>query len=427
MPPQEALAPRPRAVEEWKWTHAGLAVASTLRVDRGHARPPILHLSVTEPTRPPTHPDIPPRLDPDEQRGRAWTILPRARPQKPIRMAHPTAAQGNDRRLRDGRKPAPGNGERDGMPRVERSGGDVKPERPSRSPRTRRSDPVLLVMPACKDDLVRERLGDSYLRKRNPGFSSSEQAERWRSVLHSEDLHALARSVGLGIAFFAFPHLYPHLEWLAPPAHLEVLHLGITGSLEGLFRRARILVTDDSSVALDMALLKKPIVYFRASGSEAVATAGGCGVGFSSEHTVNGSNTTQGPICDTEDELVNALERLIKSGRHRASVERGSYTMQLRNLGRRARALEALLSLDSSDPDVEAANRRLVEAAELASEAGEWGLAASRWRRVMGLPEKDRPSHAGQRLAAALRELGAPLPIDSEDRFPSSHADSPKR
>lgn len=92
-----------------------------------------------------------------------------------------------------------------------------------------------------------------------PGFEESDFYQFYSNLLNSETLHAAAKNYGYEIQFLIHPTLFPYLD------HFElddrVVILKSDAVYRDVFVQSSLILTDYSSVAFDIAYLKKPVVY----------------------------------------------------------------------------------------------------------------------------------------------------------------------
>ena len=93
-------------------------------------------------------------------------------------------------------------------------------------------------------------------------FRESEYARSWRALLGDEALRQVAERHGKRLVFMPHPNAAPYLEAFDPPAHVQVVTKAEAG-IQALFCRSAAMITDYSSVAFDMAYLRRPVVYYQ--------------------------------------------------------------------------------------------------------------------------------------------------------------------
>lgn len=99
-------------------------------------------------------------------------------------------------------------------------------------------------------------------REINREFEQSEFIQRWLASLHDEGLRDFAFLHGLRIMFFPHPALEPYLHHFNLPGWAEVRSHS-REAIKDYLPRSAALLTDYSSIAFDMAFLRRPTVYYQ--------------------------------------------------------------------------------------------------------------------------------------------------------------------
>ncbi|MFM4944022.1 CDP-glycerol glycerophosphotransferase family protein [Aeromonas bivalvium] len=120
----------------------------------------------------------------------------------------------------------------------------------------------ILIMPTWRKGLAGELIKKSSKRIKNPEFINSLFCEMWGGFLRSEMLRKSAEENKYSIIFLPHPNLTDYLEELAIPDYIQVGDL-TSCSIQETFKDADVLITDYSSVAFDVAYMKKPVIYFQ--------------------------------------------------------------------------------------------------------------------------------------------------------------------
>ncbi|HFI3311783.1 TPA: CDP-glycerol glycerophosphotransferase family protein [Escherichia coli] len=120
----------------------------------------------------------------------------------------------------------------------------------------------ILIMPTWRKDLAGELQKKSSKRVKNPQFSNSIFCEMWGGFLRSDNLKKACFDKGYTVIFYPHPNLVDYIEDLNIPDYIKIGDLS-TGSIQTAFKDADLLITDYSSVAFDIAYMKKPIIYFQ--------------------------------------------------------------------------------------------------------------------------------------------------------------------
>lgn len=266
----------------------------------------------------------------------------------------------------------------------------------------------LLIMPTWRQSLAGKTLGSGNARAENPAFYESEFASRWKALLHSDALEELANRYNYDVVFFPHANLAIYIDWFDAPSFIRVKRHNPNESIQKLFQEASILITDYSSVAFEMAYLKKPVLYYQFDRDEV----------FGGKHIYRPGYFDYerdgfGPVLQTLDALLGELERAMDPARgiEDRYLERMEAWFAFRDGKCCERSLRAILALEEPlDPKAEAERQEaeLVRAAIAASANQAWPIAERRWRAVLKLPERIRPKVAKYRLIEALRHQGKP-------------------
>ncbi|WP_317474535.1 CDP-glycerol glycerophosphotransferase family protein, partial [Cronobacter sakazakii] len=121
---------------------------------------------------------------------------------------------------------------------------------------------LIVIMPTWRQTIVGKVLGNGDEREINPLFMHSEFATRWKSVLHSPLLEKCAKQYNYRVAFFPHFNILPYLNNFDVPEYIEVL-THVTGSIQEVLSRVALMITDYSSVAFEMAVQNKQIIYYQ--------------------------------------------------------------------------------------------------------------------------------------------------------------------
>lgn len=119
----------------------------------------------------------------------------------------------------------------------------------------------ILIMPTWRKSLSGELMSKSSKRIKNPDFLTSLFCEQWGGFLKSAELKKMAKKRGYKILFLAHPNLVDYLEELAIPDYIEIGSMDKC-SIQTVFKQSDVLITDYSSVAFDVAYMRKSIIYF---------------------------------------------------------------------------------------------------------------------------------------------------------------------
>lgn len=120
----------------------------------------------------------------------------------------------------------------------------------------------LIIMPTWRLHLSGELQGKTSVRSMNPAFAGSDYCREWGAFLSNEQLMSGLVSAGYEVVFLAHPNIQPYLDFfhLAP----SVTHADLEKtSIQDYLTDCALLITDYSSVAFDVAYLRRPVLYFQ--------------------------------------------------------------------------------------------------------------------------------------------------------------------
>lgn len=170
---------------------------------------------------------------------------------------------------------------------------------------TIKSEKMILVMPTWRPSLLGKVISGTE-RELLADFVESEYAKAWYNFLSNENLKTAAEKEGYSIVFFPHANIQPYLGQYILPEHVTVLSHS-NGSIQELFLRASIMVTDYSSVAFEMAYLNKPVCYYQFD-EDAFFNKGHYNKGYFS-YRENGF----GPVYNDERSTVDFVIETIKN------------------------------------------------------------------------------------------------------------------
>ena len=164
----------------------------------------------------------------------------------------------------------------------------------------------IFIMPTWRDNLTGAWDGTGQRREYNPAFAASAFAQGWRHLLCSPALGALGRRYGYEIVFWPHPCLRDYLEEFNLPAYIRT---PAGESIQSLLQSSGLLITDYSSIAFDMAALRRPVIYYHFESHAHFLESQGRRTGYF-QHERDGF----GPVCRSLEELLAALEKNLAAG-----------------------------------------------------------------------------------------------------------------
>ena len=176
----------------------------------------------------------------------------------------------------------------------------------SRFPTERRD--LVLVTPTWRNWLVENLERGSQARFLRQTVLQSDFVHAWSDLVRDEDLRTLCTENGLRLGLLAHPNLESLVPLLDLPDH--VVPLGYTGAdVQEYFARARVLVTDYSSIAFNAAYLERPVVYFQFD-EQRVLAGGHVGRRGYFDYRRDGF----GPVCTDQRSTVAAVVEAVGEG-----------------------------------------------------------------------------------------------------------------
>ncbi len=175
----------------------------------------------------------------------------------------------------------------------------------SLSQKARPASKNILIMPTWRDYLTGARIGKSHEKVLLPEFYSSTYAKAWLGLLGSAKLKSLVQKYGFAIQFFPHFAMQGYFKDIMIDDSITVVTHSST-RIQELFVDATMMITDYSSVAFEMAFLRKSVLYYQFDVADI----------YNGEHPYtkgyfDDARDGFGPVVDTEDALLDELEILL--------------------------------------------------------------------------------------------------------------------
>jgi CDP-glycerol glycerophosphotransferase (TagB/SpsB family) len=164
---------------------------------------------------------------------------------------------------------------------------------------------LLLLCPTWRHWLVKDDIAGTQERLAVDTFTDSEFFTSWMGLLESTELRDAAGQAGLQIAILAHPNLEQAFEGIAVPSWVQLMTYEDT-DVRSIFARAKIGITDYSSVAFNLAYLNTPSVYFQFD-ADKVLNGGHVGRAGYYKYPENGF----GPVVETVNDVVRSVHELL--------------------------------------------------------------------------------------------------------------------
>ena len=210
------------------------------------------------------------------------------------------------------------------------------------------NEKMLLIMPTWRSYLMGETVGKgANTRTLNPQFFDSSYAKHWVSLLQSAELQALAQRLGYQLVFAPHANIEPYLDQIQLPSHIQIWRASESlESMQELFVRASMMITDYSSVAFEMAYINKPTLYYQ----------------FDQDEFFSGSHSYQkgyfdyeehgfGAVVYDEQALLTELEHMLSEGVGEVYAKRIKNTFEYQDDGNCERVYQAIMALDKPSDD----------------------------------------------------------------------------
>lgn len=195
---------------------------------------------------------------------------------------------------------------------------------------------MILVMPTWRDYLVTGMVGSSRGRGTIDGFADTPYARHLAEFFRSPRLAEAARRTHSRIVFMPHPNMHAYLDRFELPREVTVASYDDVDVRE-MIVRARVLVTDYSSTAFNMAYIQRPIVYFQFDREE-----------YFTNHTERPAYFDYerdgfGPVTTQADAAVTAVADALAGSVDAVYAERMRQTFPVRDGQNCRRVFEAML------------------------------------------------------------------------------------
>ncbi|EOH5580266.1 CDP-glycerol glycerophosphotransferase family protein, partial [Campylobacter jejuni] len=161
----------------------------------------------------------------------------------------------------------------------------------------------ILIMPTWRMNLIISSI-DLGLMEMKKKIKQSKYFHKWNSLLNNGLLAKLCEKYGYAIIFNPHPNIIPYLDNFNMPSYIKTI--GKTESLQKLFCNSSLLITDYSSVAFEMAYLKKPVIYYQFDKDDFFSTHYKYGY-------FNYRDNGFGPVVEKEQKLLIFLKVFLKN------------------------------------------------------------------------------------------------------------------
>ena len=179
-------------------------------------------------------------------------------------------------------------------------------------------------------------------------LESSEYGQTWLTFLHSEQLQQLSQLFGYEVIFFPHASMQNVFTLIEPPEGVTY-RSHVSASIQELFANAVVLITDYSSVAFEMAYLRRAVIYFQFD-----QTSFFNGNHFYTNGYFDYYRDGFGPVVTSQEALLEALEKVLAqkgqvAPKYRGRMEEAFAFRDGKNCERVYDAIMAMLSPEPRD------------------------------------------------------------------------------
>lgn len=167
----------------------------------------------------------------------------------------------------------------------------------------------VLIMPTWRGSLVDDRSKLKPSHEIHGALCESDYIKSWRRLLSSEELQSVATRHSLKIVFMPHPSALSYLDEFKIPEHVKVFTKKNI-SIQQLFCRTAVMITDYSSVAFEMGFLHRPVIYYQFDWDQFYGGAHNWREGYF-KYDRDGF----GPVVKTQNELISELEKYLINNR----------------------------------------------------------------------------------------------------------------
>ena len=196
----------------------------------------------------------------------------------------------------------------------------------------------ILIMPTW-----RKYLDD--IDKKNIKFEDTVYGKSWINIVQSKYLKELIEVKGYTVIFFPHPNVKKYLKQFNIPKYISILDEH--KSIQSLFQSNDILITDYSSVAFEMAILKKQTIYYQFDHEDFFSGGHSYSKGY-----FDYENDGFGPVCYHQKEVEEEVENFIKTNGSKKYYDRIDNFFVFDDTNNCKRVYEAIENLDKPEDKI---------------------------------------------------------------------------
>ena len=234
---------------------------------------------------------------------------------------------------------------------------------------------TILIMPTWRASAVGKAIGSGNTRAVDEYFMDSDYAQHWHCLLHNEALEKLAEKYDYKIVFAPHANIEPYIAMFDTPNYIDIWQATTaTVSIQKLFQQSKLMITDYSSVAFEMGMLNKTVLYYQFDQKEVFSDGHITQRGYFSYE-----NDGFGPVVTEEAELLLELEKILMNNGEPLEpyVTRIKNTFAYRDTNNCQRVYDAIIDLDRPDT-TEISVKNIMNYAQQAITHEAWDLALER-------------------------------------------------
>lgn len=166
------------------------------------------------------------------------------------------------------------------------------------------TEKMILVAPTWRTWLYKVS-SDPYSNKIK-GVEQSDYYKNWVGFLNSKELESVLEKNNYKLVFFPHRNMTTLFENVKIENKQVVVTSWVKDDLQVLMKKAKLMITDYSSTAMDFAYMKKPVIYYQFDYEK-----------YRTEQFEEGYFSYEengfGPVCYNEEELLESIETLIEN------------------------------------------------------------------------------------------------------------------
>lgn len=161
---------------------------------------------------------------------------------------------------------------------------------------------IILITPTWRRNIVNSSIAHEK-KTHNDNFKSSEYFRLYNSLINNSKLIDTAKKNGYKIVYLLHPAMSSQINDFTKNDYVSIVASTGDMNYEKILTESSVMVSDYSGVQFDFAYQRKPIIYYHPKSLPPHYDTG----------IFNYNTMAFGPICDNEDDLVNALCKLMNN------------------------------------------------------------------------------------------------------------------